>query len=70
MRLFELFSDLRFVIGLFLSLIGVLVLCAYFFGGADSSQGIHVNLLGGGMLTITGIALLLSSRFGDQSNAS
>jgi hypothetical protein len=50
-------TDLRFVIGLFLTLIGTLVLGSYFFGGDDLVQGVHLNLLGGGTILIVGLLL-------------
>ncbi|MBC7385484.1 MAG: hypothetical protein H7301_04870 [Cryobacterium sp.] len=56
-------TDLRFVIGLFLTLIGLLVLLSFLTSGSDVAQGIHVNLLGGGMLITVGGSLALSALF-------
>jgi hypothetical protein len=58
------FSDLRLVIGLFLFAIGALVLLSWAVGPDDLKEGIHVNLLGGGMLLATGLALGLPAWFG------
>lgn len=57
------FNDLLFVIGLFLSIIGGIVLLTGLVGGNDLVQGIRVNLVGGGMLTIVGVAMILRSHF-------
>ena len=51
-------NDLLFLIGLFLTLIGVVVMGAYLLGPSDLVQGIHVNLLGGSMLMIIGIVMI------------
>ena len=57
-------SDLLFVIGLFLTIIGGIVLLTGLTGGGnDLVQGIRVNLLGGSMLTFTGVAMILRSHF-------
>lgn len=61
-------TDLRFVIGLFLSLLGVLVLGSYLFGGSDLVQGVHLNLVGGGMLLIVGLLLGGSCFLGESPN--
>ena len=53
-------TDLRSVIGLFLTTIGVIVLLSYFFGPSDDVGGIHVNLLGGACLLITGLVMVIS----------
>ena len=57
-------SDLLFVIGLFLTIIGGIVLLTGLTGGGnDLVQGIRVNLLGGSMLAVTGVAMILRSHF-------
>ncbi len=57
------FNDLLFVIGLFLTIIGGIVLLTGLVGGNDLVQGIRVNLVGGGMLTVVGVAMILRSHF-------
>lgn len=59
-------DDLLFVIGLFLTIIGVLVLGTSFLGPSDLVQGIRVNLLGGGALTIVGVSMIVGSYIRDQ----
>jgi hypothetical protein len=54
-------NDLLFLIGLFLTLIGGVVMGAYIFGSSDVVQGIHVNLLGGSMLMTVGIVMIAMS---------
>ena len=53
-------TDLRSVIGLFLFIIGSLVLLSYLFGPSDDVDGIHVNLLGGGCLALVGAVMIVS----------
>jgi hypothetical protein len=57
----EKLNDLLFVIGLFLGIIGVIVLGTHVFGGNDIVQGIRVNLLGGSVLTLTGTMMIVKS---------
>ncbi len=61
-------KDLLFIIGLFLSLIGAIVLSTYFLGGSDSVQGVHVNLLGGGSLLGVGLSMLGGSLISKTEN--
>ncbi len=56
-------TDLLFIIGLFLTIIGGLVLGTFFMGPSDLVQGIHVNMFGGGMMALVGISMLLASHF-------
>lgn len=56
-------NDLLFVIGLFLTIIGGIVLLTGLVSGNDLVQGIRVNLVGGGMLTVIGVAMILRSHF-------
>lgn len=56
-------NDLLFVIGLFLTIIGVIVFLTGLIGGADLVQGIRVNLVGGGMMTVIGVAMIARSHF-------
>jgi hypothetical protein len=58
--------DLLFVIGLFLSIVGGIVLLTSFMGGSDMVQGIHVNLVGGGVMFVIGLAMIGRSVFGKQ----
>ena len=53
--------DLLFVIGLFLSIIGGIVLLTSFFGESDVVQGIRVNLVGGGPMFVIGVAMIVKS---------
>jgi hypothetical protein len=57
-------GDLLFVIGLFLSIVGVIVLLTGIISGNDVVQGVHVNIVGGGMMTVIGVAMILRSHFG------
>ena len=54
-------NDLLFVIGLFLTIIGAIVLLTGLIAGNDLVQGIRVNLLGGGMMTVIGVAMIIRS---------
>ncbi|HXH29208.1 MAG TPA: hypothetical protein VNJ01_00180 [Bacteriovoracaceae bacterium] len=53
--------DLLFLIGLFLTLIGVIVLGTFFMGPSDVVQGIRVNLLGGSVMTFVGAVMIVGS---------
>lgn len=57
------FSDLSFVIGLFLTIIGGIVLLTGLVNGNDMVQGLRVNIVGGGMMTAIGVAMILRSHF-------
>lgn len=59
--------DLLFVIGLFLSLIGGIVLLTSFMGGSDVVQGVRVNLVGGGTMLLIGLAMIARSVLGPQT---
>ncbi len=54
-------NDLLFVIGLFLSIIGGIVFLTGIVSGNDLVQGIRVNLVGGGMLSVIGVAMIIRS---------
>jgi hypothetical protein len=54
-------NDLLFVIGLFLTIIGGIVFFTGLIGGNDLVQGIRVNLLGGGMMAVIGVAMIIRS---------
>ncbi len=56
-------NDLLFVIGLFLTIIGVIVFLTGAITNNDLVQGIRVNLIGGGMLTVVGVSMILKSHF-------
>lgn len=58
--------DLLFVIGLFLSIIGGIVVLTSFLGGSDVVQGIRVNLLGGGVMLVIGSSMIARSVFGKR----
>jgi aldose 1-epimerase len=59
-------DDLLFLIGLFLTSIGVVVFGTYLFGGSDLVQNIHVNRLGGGMLLTVGILMIALSAYNSR----
>jgi hypothetical protein len=56
-------NDLLFVIGLFLTTVGTIVFLTGLSKGNDLVQGIHVNLVGGGMMLVIGIAMIVRSHF-------
>ena len=56
-------NDLLFVIGLFLTMIGAIVFITAAITNNDLVQGIRVNLVGGGMLSVVGISMILRSHF-------
>lgn len=56
-------NDLLFVIGLFLTLIGSLVLIAAFTGPSDLVHGVRVNLTGGGAILFVGLCMIVRSLF-------
>lgn len=64
--MFSRLDDLLFLIGLFLLMIGGVVFAAYLFGPDDLVQGIHVNLLGGGSLSVIGIGMIILSHFNNR----
>lgn len=53
--------DLLFVIGLFLSIVGGIVLLTSFLGGSDVVQGVRVNLVGGGSMFVIGLGMIIRS---------
>ncbi len=59
-RLENYLTDLRSVIGLFLFIVGSIVLLSYAFGPSDLVGGIHVNLLGGGCLALVGMIMIVA----------
>ncbi len=54
-------TDLLFIIGLFLTLIGGLVFATYLMGPSEVVQGIHVNRLGGIVMGLIGISMMIGS---------
>lgn len=54
-------TDLLFLIGLFLTLIGGVVFATYLLGPSDLVQNIHVNRLGGGVLLLIGAGMIIGS---------
>lgn len=54
-------NDLLFVIGLFLTIIGSIVFLTGMISANDLVQGIRVNLLGGGVMAVIGIAMIVRS---------
>jgi hypothetical protein len=67
MRFTRAFEDLRFVIGLFLGLIGIFVLVQFAVRPSELTEGISVNLLGGTLLVVTGAFLAGSVLLGKDS---
>lgn len=61
------FTDLRFIIGLFFSLSGAILLVCYF----TIAEGNHpqLNLYAGGMMLLFGLLMLLLFYRGDEENA-
>jgi putative Mn2+ efflux pump MntP len=62
-------NDLLFLIGLFLVLIGGVVLGTYFSGLNDLVQNIHVNLLGGSLLVSVGGMMIVLSFWNNRDQA-
>lgn len=60
-------TDLRFIIGLFFSLSGLILLLTYFVA-AESNHPI-LNLYAGGVMVIFGLVMLLLFYKGDAENA-
>jgi len=57
------FSDLRFTIGLFFTVVGSILLATFLWGmflsgPSDLVGGVHLNLLGGSMMLIFGLLML------------
>ncbi|MFL5785001.1 MAG: hypothetical protein ACJ76H_10350 [Bacteriovoracaceae bacterium] len=54
-------NDLLFVIGLFLTIIGLIVFFTGIVSQNDLVQGIRVNLFGGGMMSVIGFGMVARS---------
>lgn len=61
------FTDLRFIIGLFFSLSGLILLLCYF--TATQSNHPELNLYSGGLMLLFGLTMLLLFWKGDAENA-
>ena len=61
------FTDLRFIIGLFFSLSGLILLLCYF--TAAESNYPELNLYSGGLMLVFGLVMLLLFYKGDAENA-
>jgi hypothetical protein len=63
-------SDLRFVIGAFLTILGLLLFVAHFTeGGGEAVQGVRLNWFGAWLFTLVGGAMIALSVFSkDPSN--
>ena len=61
------FTDLRFIIGLFFSLSGLILLLTYILG-TDSNHP-EMNLYAGGVMLLFGLLMLLLFYRGDAENA-
>jgi len=61
------FTDLRFIIGLFFSLSGLILLLCYF--TAAESNHPELNLYAGGLMLVFGLVMLLLFYKGDAENA-
>ncbi|MBL7714339.1 MAG: hypothetical protein JNL01_02660 [Bdellovibrionales bacterium] len=55
------FADLRFAIGLFFSIIGILLLAASLLNPNDVVVGIRLNFVAGAFMGVFGALMLLSS---------
>jgi hypothetical protein len=60
-------TDLRFIIGLFFSLCGLILLLSYFI--AAESNHPELNLYAGGIMLVFGLVMLLLFYKGDAENA-
>jgi uncharacterized membrane protein HdeD (DUF308 family) len=63
----EKLTDLRFIIGIFFSLTGVILLLSYFI--AAESNHPKLNLYAGGIMLVFGLVMLLLFYKGDVENA-
>ena len=61
------FTDLRFIIGLFFSLCGLILLLCYF--TATESNHPQLNLYAGGVMLVFGLVMLVLFYKGDAENA-
>ena len=61
------FTDLRFIIGLFFSLSGLILLLCYF--TAPESNHPELNLYAGGLMLVFGLVMLVLFYKGDAENA-
>jgi hypothetical protein len=61
------FTDLRFIIGLFFSLSGFILLLCYFIG--NQSNHPELNLYSGTVMVLFGLVMLLLFYKGDAENA-
>jgi hypothetical protein len=60
----ERLSDLRFVIGLFLTIIGVLLFVAHFsVGGGQETEGVRLNWFGAWLFSGVGLGMIALSVF-------
>jgi len=50
--------DLSLVIGLFFTIVGIILLLTHWFGPDDSVDGVRLNLLSGAVMTGFGIVML------------
>jgi uncharacterized membrane protein HdeD (DUF308 family) len=60
-------TDLRFIIGLFFSLTGIILLVCYFI--AAKAKHPELNLYSGGLMLLFGLLMLLLFYKGDAENA-
>ena len=60
-------TDLRFIIGIFFSLCGLILLLCYFM--ATESNHPEMNLYSGGIMLLFGLVMLLLFYKGDAENA-
>ena len=61
------FTDLRFIIGIFFSLSGLILLLSYFI--AAESNHPELNLYAGGVMLVFGLVMLVLFYKGDAENA-
>ncbi len=60
-------TDLRFVIGLFFSLCGIILLLCYYM--VNESNNPKLNLYAGGVMLLFGLLMLVLCYMGDAENA-
>lgn len=61
MSLVKRFGDLRFVIGVFFGIVGVILLVTGATDGSGNAEAVHLNLVSGGaMIVLAGVMLSLA----------
>jgi len=60
---FKFITDLRFVIGLFFAIVGLILLGTWMLGPSDLVGGVHLNLISGLLIFVFGIFMLVLAVF-------